>query len=166
MGWCCKRETSQLVSLVALKGKARQGSTATATRFVEFQNLQQNLEMSSSIGFLTEEQWRLMRSASYGQDSMPEESSKLMWSASHGRHTMPEVTLVGAAVTGTVPRRKWWAWWKSILLWMMSWAWHWIYTLWDPPTITIILWRNLCRWHLIAMIGRKRWHPCCFLHCM
>ncbi len=60
------------------QGKARQGSTATATRFVEFQNLQQNLEMSSSIGFLTEEQWRLMRSASYGQDSMPEESSKLM----------------------------------------------------------------------------------------
>jgi hypothetical protein len=33
------------------QGKARQGSTATATRFVEFQNLQQNLEMSSSIGF-------------------------------------------------------------------------------------------------------------------
>jgi hypothetical protein len=66
------------VSLVALKGKARQGSTATVTRFVEFQNLQQNLEMSSSLGFLTEEQWRLMRSASYEQDPMPEESSKLM----------------------------------------------------------------------------------------
>jgi hypothetical protein len=56
------------VSLVALKGKPSQGSTATTTRFVEFQNLQQNLEMSSSIGFLTEVHWRLMRSASYGQD--------------------------------------------------------------------------------------------------
>lgn len=49
--------------------------------------------MAAPTGFLTEEQRKLMRSASSGREVMVDESSKLMRSVSHGHHTMPEAAL-------------------------------------------------------------------------
>jgi hypothetical protein len=49
--------------------------------------------MAAPMGFLTEEQRKLMRSASYGREVIVDESSKLMRSVSHGHHTMPEAAL-------------------------------------------------------------------------
>jgi hypothetical protein len=71
--------------------------------------------MAAPMGFLTEEQRKLMRSASYGREAMVDESSKLMRSVSHGHHTMPEAALgaggtknsnAGASVEAKLDRRS------------------------------------------------------------
>ena len=49
--------------------------------------------MSATSGFLTEEQRKLMRSASHGRDAaMPEDQRKFVRSVSHGQHPAPDVS--------------------------------------------------------------------------